>query len=245
MRNSPFLGFIVLIAVAIGVLSYTAHLRPAPDRLPSEQPDPPPTTPTANQVKPKALNGSKPSEPPPTFPSDAAARAAYFEQYKQGARRATMEIEGKGKIVLELYPAAAPKTVEHFVKLCSEHFYDGVLFHRVVPGFVAQGGDPTSKKLKPEDLRGMDPSEAGSKYGLGHSGSGTTVPLEAKLPHIIYGLGEARANDPDSGDSQFYINLADLPNLDGQYCVFGRVIEGQDVASKLEMGDRITSLTAN
>lgn len=242
MRNSPFFGFIALLIVAVGIAAYTAHLRPAPDRLPSEQTDTPPPA----QTKPNSSSAPK-SAGTPTFPSDPAARAAVFDQYKQGARRATLEVEGKGKIVLELYPQAAPKTVEHFITLCNQHFYDGILFHRVVPNFVAQAGDPDSKKLKPEDLRGMDPQDAGSKYNLGSHGSTIgNVPLEVKLPHIIYALGEARAQSPDSGDSQFYITFADQPNLDKLgYTVFGRVVEGQDVAAKLDMGDRIKSLMVN
>ena len=157
-----------------------------------------------------------------------------FEAAKQGAVKATLEVEGKGTIVMELYPKAAPQTVAHFVELCKQHFYDGLKFHRVEPNFVIQGGDPESKNTSVEEFESK---------GIGSHGSGKMVPLEAALPHKQYSVGLARSSDPNSGDSQFYINLNDNASLDGQYCVFGMVVQGQDVPAKVEKGDVIKSIT--
>src|SRR5581483_10839430 len=139
----------------------------------------------------------------------------------------------RGAMTLELYPKAAPKTVEHIVALAKKGFYDGIKFHRVVPGFVIQAGDPESKEIGPE---------AFESHQVGTHGSGATVPLEANLSNLQDSLGLARSQDPNSGDSQFYINLADNTPLDGQYCVFGRIVRGADIAPKVRVGDRITRL---
>jgi cyclophilin family peptidyl-prolyl cis-trans isomerase len=160
-------------------------------------------------------------------------RLKAFDKVKEGAIRAELEIENRGKMVLELYPKAAPKTVEHVVSLIKQGFYDGIKFHRVEPGFVVQGGDPQSKNLSPEEF---------SANQVGSHGSGKNVPLEATLPHLPNSVGLARAQDPNSGDSQFYINLKDNGDaLDGGYCVFGMVVEGADIAPKIEVGDKIKS----
>jgi cyclophilin family peptidyl-prolyl cis-trans isomerase len=146
-------------------------------------------------------------------------------------------------MTLELYPKAAPKTVAHFIELAKKGFYEGILFHRVEEGFVAQAGDPTSKKYQPSDLAGMTSEQVTEKYQLGGAGSGENVPLEAKLPHLANSIGLARADPPDSGDSQFYINLKDNAPLDSEYCVFGRIVSGADVAPKIKIGDRIKRLS--
>jgi cyclophilin family peptidyl-prolyl cis-trans isomerase len=167
------------------------------------------------------------------MPPDAPSRDPALEKFKEGAIRATLEIENRGAMTLELYPKAAPKTVEHIVALARKGFYDGIKFHRVVPGFVIQAGDPESKEIGPE---------AFESHQVGTHGSGKMVPLEANLSNLQDSLGLARAQDPNSGDSQFYINLADNTPLDGQYCVFGRIVRGADIAPKVRVGDRITRL---
>lgn len=181
----------------------------------------------------------KEAEPPPNTAAQQAAaadpnRAKAFDKFKEGAIQATLEIENRGTMKLELYPKAAPKTVEHFVELAKKGFYNGIKFHRIVPNFVIQAGDPESKGVSPDDF---------DSHMIGTHGSGKMVPLEAKLPHVKDSIGLARAEDLDSGDSQFYINLADNAPLDGKYCVFGRVIEGADIAAKVEKGDKITRLS--
>src|SRR5262249_38642398 len=123
----------------------------------------------------------------------------------------------KGEIKIQLDPKAAPVTVNSFVFLAQDHFYDGVTFHRVIPGFVAQGGDPT---------------------GDGTAGPGYTIPFERNdLKHDKGVIAMARAQDPNSAGSQFYITLAPQPALDGQYVVFGRVISGMDVVEKITPRD--------
>jgi len=121
-----------------------------------------------------------------------------------------------GTFKFELFPDKAPITVKNFIKLAEAGFYDGLTFHRVVPGFVIQGGDPK---------------------GDGTGGPGYTIKGEfnPELKHDAAGVVAMarRGNDPDSAGSQFYITLAPAPHLDGKYAIFGRVIEGLDVVLKI------------
>jgi peptidylprolyl isomerase/peptidyl-prolyl cis-trans isomerase B (cyclophilin B) len=122
-----------------------------------------------------------------------------------------------GAILMELYPEDAPKTVESFLTLARKGFYDGLKFHRVVPGFVVQGGDPK---------------------GDGSGGPGYTLKAEFnKRKHLEGTVAMARAQHPDSAGSQFYICLGPQPFLDGKYTVFGQVVEGMDVVRKIKVGD--------
>ena len=122
-----------------------------------------------------------------------------------------------GAILMELYPENAPKTVESFLTLAKKGFYDGLKFHRVVPGFVVQGGDPK---------------------GDGSGGPGYTLKAEFnKRKHLEGTVAMARAQHPDSAGSQFYICLGPQPFLDGKYTVFGQVVEGMDVVRKIKVGD--------
>ena len=125
-----------------------------------------------------------------------------------------------GKIVFELLPNLAPETVRSFVKLAKTSFYDGTLFHRVIPGFMIQGGDPNTKKSDK------------NKWGTG--GPGYTIKAEFNSKSHLRGIvSMARATDPDSAGSQFFIVTTDSTFLDKQYTVFGQVIEGMDVADKI------------
>ncbi|MBR2801800.1 MAG: peptidylprolyl isomerase [Erysipelotrichaceae bacterium] len=124
-----------------------------------------------------------------------------------------------GVIKAELYPEIAPKTVENFLSLVNKGFYDGLIFHRVIPGFMIQGGCP---------------------YGTGTGGPGYTIPGEFTsngfrndLKHTAGVLSMARAMDPDSAGSQFFIMHEDAPHLDGQYAAFGKVTEGMDVVDRI------------
>jgi len=125
--------------------------------------------------------------------------------------------EHLGTIIIELFPDIAPKHVANFDSLVAIGFYNGTTFHRVVPNFVIQGGDPNSKS-KPRELWGYgDPSQK-------------RIPAEfSTISHRRGILSAARAEDPNSATSQFFICVADAPWLDGQYTVFGRVLEGMDV----------------
>ena len=132
---------------------------------------------------------------------------------------------GKGTIKFLLYEAEAPVTTANFIGLSERGFYDGLTFHRVEPGFVIQGGDP---------------------LGNGMGGSDQKIKLEVS-PALTHGeagaVAMARSQHPDSASSQFYITLAPTPFLDGNYAVFGRVVEGLDVVRKISVGDRMTKVT--
>jgi cyclophilin family peptidyl-prolyl cis-trans isomerase len=126
-----------------------------------------------------------------------------------------------GEISLEFFPDAAPKTVENFKKLAKSGFYDGLVFHRIVPGFVIQGGDPNTKNELNRN-----------RWGTG--GPGWTVGAEFnKNKHARGALSMARSQDPNSAGSQFFIVLKDANFLDGQYTVFGKVTSGMDFVDKI------------
>jgi len=136
----------------------------------------------------------------------------------------------KGDVVLQFYPEAAPVTVASFLHLARTGFYNGTTFHRVVPGFVAQGGDPKSKDPNAKDV--------------GTGGQGYNLPAEFNsLKHETGTLAMARSQDPNSGGSQFYICLAPQPSLDGQYTVFGHVVSGMEVVNAITQGDVIREVT--
>ena len=127
-----------------------------------------------------------------------------------------------GNIELEFYPQDAPKTVENFKQLANRGFYDGLIFHRIVPGFVIQGGDPNTREVNNKN-----------KWGTG--GPGWNIRAEFnKNKHSRGAVSMARSQDPHSAGSQFFIVLKDSNFLDGQYTVFGRVISGmQNVVDKI------------
>lgn len=125
-----------------------------------------------------------------------------------------------GTIKLKFFPEKAPKHVEAFKKLARSGYFDGTKFHRVIPGFMIQGGDPNSK------------SDDRSIHGTG--GPGYTLPQEFNdTPHTRGILSAARTSDPNSAGSQFFLMVARAPHLDNQYTVYGEVIEGMDVADKI------------
>ena len=138
----------------------------------------------------------------------------------------------KGTFAFETYPAEAPKTVAHIVELVRRGFYDGQRIHRAVPGFVVQWGDPRSRELEQESVWGLGPEAS--------SGSPICVAeITRKRTHVAGAVGLAHPGLPQEGDSQIYIALASRPDLNGKYAVFGRIIEGADVPSRLERGDVI------
>jgi len=130
-------------------------------------------------------------------------------------------------MVVEFWPDVAPKTVENFVKLAKEGFYDGTAFHRVVKGFMIQGGDPLTKDAAKE-----------SRWGTGDPGYKIKAEFNAR-PHVRGVLSMARSSQPDSAGCQFFICLADAKFLDRQYTAFGRVIKGDDVLGQI--GDTPTT----
>lgn len=131
----------------------------------------------------------------------------------------TIQMENGKEIKIELYPQIAPITVENFISLVKDGFYDGLTFHRVIPGFMIQGGCP--------DGTGMG--------GPGHTIKGEFLSngVENSLRHTRGVLSMARANNPDSAGSQFFIMHADAPHLDGQYAAFGKVVEGMEAVDEI------------
>ena len=131
----------------------------------------------------------------------------------------TIEMENGNVIKAELYPEIAPNTVNNFISLINKGFYNGTIFHRVIPGFMVQGGDP--------DGTGM----GGPDYSI--KGEFTDNGFKNKLKHTAGVLSMARTMDPNSAGSQFFIMVANAPHLDGQYASFGKVIEGMDEVKRI------------
>ena len=131
----------------------------------------------------------------------------------------TIEMENGGKIVAELYPEVAPISVNNFISLIKKGFYDGIIFHRVISGFMIQGGDPQGTGM------------GGPGYSIKGEFNGNGVKND--LSHTRGVLSMARAQDPNSAGSQFFIMHADGPFLDGQYAAFGKVTEGLDVVDQI------------
>jgi len=131
-----------------------------------------------------------------------------------------------GRVVIKLRPDLAPNTCAQIKKLTRAGFYDGVVFHRVIAGFMAQGGDPT---------------------GTGSGGSGHSLHAEFSSEHFIRGVvAMARTSDPNSADSQFFIMFGDGPALDGKYTIFGKVVSGMEYVDQLKKGDpKNNGLVAN
>jgi peptidyl-prolyl cis-trans isomerase B (cyclophilin B) len=135
---------------------------------------------------------------------------------------AVITLENGHEIRLEFFPEDAPKTVDNFVTLAKKGFYNGLTFHRVVPDFVVQGGDPK---------------------GNGTGGPGYTIPAEFnKQKHLRGSVAMARSQHPDSAGSQFYFTYGPTPHLDGNYTVFGRVTSGMEHVDRIKVGDRMKTV---
>ena len=131
----------------------------------------------------------------------------------------TINMEDGGVIKAELYPEIAPNTVRNFIDLINRGFYDGIIFHRVIPGFMIQGGCPEGTGI------------GGPGYSI--KGEFSRNGFKNDLKHSRGVLSMARTTIPDSAGSQFFIMVADSPHLDGQYASFGKVVEGMEVADKI------------
>lgn len=145
----------------------------------------------------------------------------------------------KGDIVIEFYPDIAPKHVESFMTHAENGYYDGTTFHRVIPGFMIQGGDPNSKS-EDRGMHGMG-GYAGIYYGIGDENNSESWMLPAEFsstPHNRGILSMARAQSPNSAGSQFFICVADAHFLDNNYTVFGKVLKGMDVADQIVNSSR-------
>ncbi len=215
------LSLLAAIALLIGACS---NLQTVPTRTPIV-----PTAPSTANFRPAAvgqgacLGVTDPDYTPPANRpnSYAAPEDQRLDTSKTYCAILTTE---KGRIVIQLYPEVAPQHVNSFIFLARQGFYDGTTFHRVIPGFVAQGGDPT---------------------GRGDGGPGYRLPLEVS-PLVSYDrvgvVGMARTNDPNSAGSQFFITYAPVPSLNPSaqsagYTIFGQVVEGMDVVERISPRD--------
>ncbi|WP_261800221.1 peptidylprolyl isomerase [Paenibacillus sp. PAMC21692] len=168
---------------------------------------------------------ASPSPSPSPSPTEAPAEEEGPELLgPEKHPEVTIELSNDKLIKIELYPEVAPNTVNNFISLVQSGFYDGLIFHRVIPGFMIQGGDPD---------------------GNGTGGPGYSIPgefsengFENKLKHTRGVLSMARSNAPDSAGSQFFIMVEDAPSLDNLYASFGKVIEGIEAADEIVAQDR-------
>jgi cyclophilin family peptidyl-prolyl cis-trans isomerase len=164
--------------------------------------------------------GSAPAATPQAAPPGAALPPS-------GGPRdvASIRVRDFGEIRIELLPELAPKTVENFVKLAESGFYDGTTFHRVIPGFAIQGGDPNTRNRDPRDD--------------GRGGPGYGIPDEfGPVPQVRGLVSMANMSRPETGGSQFYILVGDAPPLTGKYAAFGRVVAGMEVADRIALVER-------
>jgi len=224
-------GAAALLLIGAAVIWFiTARGEAAPEPSGSTlEPTMPVETAAPTQVEPTAESDTEEESAMPERPADRSDMytAPPSMQIDPSKRyEATISTE-KGDIVVELDAGAAPQTVNNFVFLARQGFYDGLTFHRVEPGFVIQGGDP---------------------MGTGTGGPGYKVPAEIGLDHVKGAIAMARQSDqvnPEraSSGSQFYITLAATPHLDGAYTVFGEVVEGMDAVESVAVGDVIESVT--
>jgi cyclophilin family peptidyl-prolyl cis-trans isomerase len=203
-------GLVLLILVGLGIWYNNRHQEPAPTSPAITATTPAPTPSVAVSGAP--LVAATASNPNPDLTTDPA-----------GLSKATVTLTtSRGVVRFKFYPKDAPNTVKRLIELINSGFYNGLIFHRVEPGFVIQGGDPT---------------------GTGEGGSGQKLKAEfSDRRHIEGTLAMARGRDPDSADSQFYITLGTFPHLDRNYTVFGQVIEGMDVAKQIQRGDKIVTM---
>ncbi len=154
-------------------------------------------------------------------PAAQAPKAATPQEIKKMSTTTAVIDTKFGKITVKFFPDVAPIHVKNFITLAKKGVYDHTVFHRVIPGFMIQGGDPISK----------DPSK---RRAYGTSGPGYTIPAEfSDRPHKRGTLSMARSNDPNSAGSQFFICVADAPFLNHQYTVFGEVVSGMEAVDKI------------
>ncbi|HJH11044.1 MAG TPA: peptidylprolyl isomerase [Metalysinibacillus jejuensis] len=155
-------------------------------------------------------------------PKEEAA-TSYADEVKENPI-VTITMEDDKKIVVELEPKVAPNTVANFVSLVEDGFYDGLIFHRVIPGFMIQGGDPDGT--------------GGGGPGYAIAGEFASNGFDNELKHEAGVISMARTGDPNSAGSQFFIMTDASPHLDGEYAAFGKVIEGLEVAQEIVAVDR-------
>lgn len=168
------------------------------------------TTETSEDLQ-ETQSGEEPPEVPDGYTVDSIA--------PENLHHAEITVKEYGKITVALDAGAAPLTVENFMKLANDGFYDGLTFHRIMDGFMIQGGDP-----KGNGTGGSEETVVGEFASNGH---------ENPISHVKGVISMARAMDPDSGSSQFFITVADSTFLDGEYAAFGFVVDGMDIADRI------------
>ncbi len=217
----------ILVLVIIASLIYLKSQNQeetslAPSPVASAAPDAA-TTPGAAVGDPNASPTLSPDASPATGEVKQSNPNPDLTVDPSGLSKATVIVTtNQGVIKYKFYPQDAPNTVKRMIELINQGFYNGLKFHRVVPGFVIQGGDP---------------------QGNGTGGSGQKLKAEFNSrKHVEGTVAMARAQDPDSADSQFYIALSTQPHLDKSYTVFGQVIEGMDVVKKIQPEDKMLSV---
>lgn len=161
----------------------------------------------------------KPAAPAPEAKKEDLPDPNYKSKYSGKKPIVIIEMENGSKIKAELYPDIAPKTVDNFVSLIEKKFYDGLIFHRVIPGFMIQGGDPNGI------------GSGGPGYQI--AGEFTSNGFKNDLKHTRGILSMARSSAPNSAGSQFFIMHQDYPSLDGKYASFGKVTEGMETVDKI------------
>ena len=204
MRNR----FVVIALLVVAAAYIVIAANPPADKSAEAQAQPAAApAPGAEAANPQAADSGDVSKDKKQYPKPGDMKID-----KENTYSATIETEA-GTMVAELYPKIAPQTVNSFVFLAKEGFYEGVIFHRVIPGFMIQGGDPT---------------------GTGTGGPGYSVPAEFNdTKHERGILSMARSQDPNSAGSQFFVMHAAYPSLDGKYTVFGKVTKGIETVDKI------------
>jgi peptidyl-prolyl cis-trans isomerase B (cyclophilin B) len=196
---------------------------PKTGTAPGTAPRPAAKPPAGTQAKPGAAKSA---------PGSTVANAAPAARPTPGAGPVIVVETSKGAFEFETYPDDAPKTVANIVALTKKGFYNGQRFHRVVPGFVIQAGDPQTRDMSKRDQWGRG-AAAGSGKPVG------VAEFSKKHLHTTGAVAMAHAGDAAQADSQFYVTLGPKPALNGKYAVFGHVINGTDVPAKIEVGDVI------
>jgi len=229
------LRFLVSLAFVFGILAATVMLSGCASGAQSEKS-------TSGNAAAKTAKTAKTADSTPTSQGGAGMDQSgaqpgeeplYTASYKANGNEIAVIKTPKGVIKFKFYPEDAPNTVAAFIELAKKGYYDGIKFHRVEPGFVIQGGDPLSRTDDPMVGTG----------GPGYRLKAEFDPATNKQRHLEGAVAMARTREPDSAGSQFYIALAELPMLDGQYTVFGQVISGMDVVRAIQVGDVMESVT--
>ncbi len=204
MRPKPLIALTALLALA----AVLAGCTPTPEAQ------------TGSTTTGSATTSGTTSETPATTPEPEKPPVTFATEPKEGEEVAVLETS-KGQIVLMFYPEVAPKHVESFKKLVKDGFYNGTRFHRCIPGFMIQGGDPNSKDLK----KAAEWGQGGPDFSLAAEFN--------ELKHTRGVLSMARSADPNSAGSQFFVMHADNSGLDGQYTGFGRAVKGLEVVDEI------------